>query len=117
MRPDSCNDSLHKNPLKIERDGIAFRSQNSGPHLVFTPLPLNERLSVTGGPLRDKYVFEKFQFHWGMDDSYGSEHTVGGKSYAAEVHLVHWNVSKYDTFQEAVKQADGLTVLGVFFRR
>ena len=108
------NDDFHKNPLKIERDSIACRIQNSGLHLVFTPLPLSKRLSVTGGPLRDKYVFEQFHFHWGMDDSCGSEHTVSGRSYAAEVHLVHWNGSKYDTFQEAAKQSDGLTVFGVF---
>lgn len=46
----------------------------------------------------------------------GSEHTVDGVSYSGELHLVHWNQTKYPTFSEAAKHPDGLAVLGVFLK-
>ena len=42
-------------------------------------------LEVWGGPLSKIYKFEQFHFHWGGKDSEGSEHTVDGKMYPAEV--------------------------------
>lgn len=42
-------------------------------------------LECCGGPLTKKYKFEQFHFHWGGHDSEGSEHTVEGKMYPAEV--------------------------------
>ncbi|KAL1449052.1 hypothetical protein WDU94_000290 [Cyamophila willieti] len=68
---------------------------------------------LTGGPLHHKYRLEQFHCHWGCGSSKGSEHTVDGKSYAGELHLVHWNSDKYHTFGEAAGQPDGLAVLGV----
>lgn len=41
---------------------------------------------LEGGPLKDKYQLEQYHCHWGVDDSQGSEHTVDGRSYAAEVY-------------------------------
>lgn len=41
--------------------------------------------SLTGGPLEEKYILEQFHAHWGSDCDCGSEHTVDGVSYAAEV--------------------------------
>ncbi|KAJ8400453.1 hypothetical protein AAFF_G00395770 [Aldrovandia affinis] len=69
---------------------------------------------IEGGPLEDAYRLKQFHFHWGHDDCHGSEHTVDGKTYASELHLVHWNASKYQTFGEAAAAPDGLAVLGVF---
>jgi len=61
------------------------------------------------------YKFAQIHFHWGLNDSTGSEHTVQGKHYAMEVHLVHYD-SKYGSFQEAAASGDhkGLAVLGIF---
>ena len=44
-----------------------------------------------GGPLQNEYKIENFHFHWGSDNSCGSEHLLEGKSFAAEVHVVHYN--------------------------
>ena len=72
---------------------------------------------LCGGPLHDDtYVLEQFHCHWGCSDSKGSEHTVDGESFAGELHLVHWNHTKYRTFAEAAGQPDGLAVLGVFLK-
>ena len=60
------------------------------------------------------YKLEQFHCHWGCTSDRGSEHTVDGRSFAGELHLVHWNSSKYSSFGEAAAYPDGLAVLGVF---
>lgn len=70
---------------------------------------------LSGGPLgNDVFVLEQFHCHWGCSDGRGSEHTVDGKSFSGELHLVHWNKSKYTSFAEAAAKPDGLAVLGIF---
>ena len=49
-------------------------------------------LELSGGPLTKKYKFEQFHFHWGNNDSEGSEHRVNGKMYPAEVKTTTMNV-------------------------
>lgn len=34
----------------------------------------------------------------------------------SQLHLVHWNCEKYDSFSDAAAQPDGLAVLGVFLK-
>nr|AYD38862.1 carbonic anhydrase 2 [Mytilus edulis] len=70
---------------------------------------------ISGGPLTGTYRLEQFHFHWGADDNKGSEHTINGKMYAAELHLVHYN-TKYANFGEAVDKPDGLAVFGIFYQ-
>jgi len=48
-------------------------------------------LELSGGPLTKKYKFEQFHFHWGANDSEGSEHRVEDKMYPAEVGTKQWN--------------------------
>jgi len=73
--------------------------------------------SLKGGPLDDKDEYKILQAHahWGSTDGQGSEHTVDGKSYSAEFHIVHYN-TKYGTPDVAVDKPDGLAVLGVFLK-
>jgi len=33
-----------------------------------------------------------------------------------QLHLVHWNCDKYNSFAEAIAHPDGLAVLGVFLQ-
>ena len=59
------------------------------------------------------YHLAQFHFHWGSNNSQGSEHTRSGISYPLEMHLVHFNM-KYGNLSEAVKHEDGLAVVGIF---
>lgn len=40
---------------------------------------------LRGGPLPGPYRLRQFHLHWGSSDDHGSEHTVDGVKYAAEV--------------------------------
>uniref|UniRef100_A0A182U759 Carbonic anhydrase n=1 Tax=Anopheles melas TaxID=34690 RepID=A0A182U759_9DIPT len=119
-------------------DIVTSKTQNSGDlqenPLRWTYVPENTRSLVnpgycwrvdvngkgsmlTGGPLqKEQFILEQFHCHWGCSDSRGSEHTVDGESFAGELHLVHWNQSKYKSFAEAAGHPDGLAVLGVFLK-
>ena len=41
--------------------------------------------NVSGGGLEGVFTTVQFHFHWGSNDSIGSEHTLDGKAFAAEV--------------------------------
>lgn len=45
--------------------------------------------ALTGGPVTGTYRLKQFHFHWGSSDDKGSEHTVDGKLYPAEVCTFH----------------------------
>ena len=88
--------------LNIENTGASWKVNVNG-----------SGSSLTGGVLDNEFELWQFHAHWGSDDEQGSEHTVNGKMYPAELHLVHWN-KKYESPNVAAGQPDGLAVLGLF---
>ncbi|XP_066977822.1 uncharacterized protein [Macrobrachium rosenbergii] len=86
---------------------------NNG-HTAQVTADMASAATVQGGGLADTYTFAQFHFHWG-NDIVGSEHLVDGNSYPLELHLVHFK-SAYGSLAEALKYADGLAVLGIFFK-
>ncbi|XP_002013559.2 carbonic anhydrase 15 [Drosophila persimilis] len=94
-----------------------LRIQNSGHTVNFAipPTVFGERPSVTGGLLQDFYEAREVHFHWGSQQSKGSEHLLNGRRYDLEMHIVHRN-TKYSTTEEARNNTDGLAVLAVLFK-
>ncbi|XP_076146866.1 carbonic anhydrase 1-like [Alosa pseudoharengus] len=88
---------------------------NNGHSVQVTFADDTDSSTLTGGPISGTYRLKQFHFHWGASDDRGSEHTVAGTKYPAELHLVHWN-TKYPSFGEAASQSDGLAVVGVFLQ-
>ncbi|XP_025830338.1 carbonic anhydrase 15-like [Agrilus planipennis] len=70
---------------------------------------------VANGLLTKRYQFESLHFHWGEKNDLGAEHILRGKRYPMEMHMVHRN-KNYPTMEEAMKHADGLTVLAFFYK-
>ncbi|CAH1780069.1 unnamed protein product [Owenia fusiformis] len=89
---------------------------NTGHSFQIKVDPTPPNCYIEGGPLSSKYQLEQFHFHWGSKNECGSEHTVDGKEYAAELHLVHWNRDIYGDFSEAVEFEAGLCVIAVFLK-
>ncbi|XP_019509059.1 PREDICTED: carbonic anhydrase 7 isoform X2 [Hipposideros armiger] len=102
-------------PLKLSYEGCTSLSIANNGHSVQVDFnDSDDRSVMTGGPLDGPYRLKQFHFHWGKKHNVGSEHTVDGKSFPSELHLVHWNARKYSTFGEAASAPDGLAVVGVF---
>ncbi|KAK3086570.1 hypothetical protein FSP39_020377 [Pinctada imbricata] len=106
--------SLQNNPLRVTyKPEPDVDISNTG---ASVKVQMTQQSELTGGPLKGKYRLEQFHLHWGSENSKGSEHTVNGKMYPAELHLVHWNADKYSSFGEAADKSDGLAVLGYFVK-
>jgi len=69
--------------------------------------------NVSGGGLTGTYTTVQFHLHWGSNSTNGSEHTVDGHQFPAEIHFVSYN-TKYNNLSTALGHMDGLAVLGVF---
>nr|AEY83562.1 carbonic anhydrase 2 [Gymnocypris przewalskii]AEY83563.1 carbonic anhydrase 2 [Gymnocypris przewalskii ganzihonensis] len=108
----SYDDSLKA--LKLQYDpSTSLDILNNGHSFQVTFADDDDSSTLTEGPISGKYRLKQFHFHWGASDDKGSEHTVEGKCYPAELHLVHWNTA-YPSFGEAASKPDGLAVVGVF---
>uniref|UniRef100_A0A6B2E880 Carbonic anhydrase n=1 Tax=Phlebotomus kandelakii TaxID=1109342 RepID=A0A6B2E880_9DIPT len=87
---------------------IAGKVLNTG-HSIQINVGAPPNVVLSGGGLpSEQYVMEQMHFHW------GSEHTINGRRYALELHMVHFD-SKFPTIQEALANRDGVAVLGVLF--
>nr|ANJ59778.1 alpha carbonic anhydrase 2 [Exaiptasia diaphana] len=105
-------------PLRVRFDWASGYSRgnlkNNGHSPTFTIVKGGASLR---NPINGQiYRLAQFHLHFGCDDSVGSEHTVNGKYYPGELHLVFFN-TKYGTIGNAAAKPDGLTVIGAFLRK
>merc|ERR1711892_552275 len=68
---------------------------------------------LSGGPLDGDYQILQLHYHWGADDSKGSEHTLDGKQFPLEMHIVHKKMGV--SVGDALNMTGGLAVAGFFF--
>ncbi|KAM3939728.1 carbonic anhydrase 15-like [Leptodactylus fuscus] len=120
-----------QSPINIEKtkvkrdnhlDNITFQGFDHAPpgqwklmndgHSVL--LSLSGDIYISGAGLPNKYKAVQFHFHWGSPNREGSEHTMDGKQFPIELHIVHMN-TKFSTITEAKKDPQGLAVLGILF--
>ncbi|XP_061450499.1 carbonic anhydrase 5A, mitochondrial isoform X2 [Rhineura floridana] len=107
----------HLKPLEIRYDpATCLHMWNNGYSFLVEFEDSTDKSIITGGPLENNYRLKQFHFHWGAVNEWGSEHTVDCRVFPAELHLVHWNSCKYDSFEEALMEENGLAVIGVFLK-
>ena len=90
---------------------VSAKLQNNG-HSVQASF-LTGKSNMSGGGLSSRFRAAQMHFHWGSENSRGSEHQVNGRKYPMEIHIVHYNAEKYPNASIAMKKADGLAVLGI----
>jgi carbonic anhydrase len=92
---------------------LSMKIENNGHSVKFTFNYSNPReVTVSGGPLKTAYILDSFHWHWAGEK--GSEHTLNGKRYAAEIHLVTYN-SIYNSLAEATR-ANGIAVVAFLYK-
>ncbi|XP_030829861.1 carbonic anhydrase 2-like [Strongylocentrotus purpuratus] len=93
-------------PVTIENNGHALE-------VVLSNGAGEGQYDITGGGLNGTFRAVQFHFHFGSNDMKGSEHTVDGKRYPADMHIVHYDTA-YGSVNEAIKKKGGIAVLGFF---
>ncbi|CAC5405233.1 CA [Mytilus coruscus] len=97
--------------ISLARD-VKLELQNNG-HAVQVGLK-GHGLEVSGGGLPETYVVEQFHFHWGSEDTRGSEHEINGKHFSMEMHVV-MHSGRFSSVSDAMQSKNGLAVLGFLF--
>ncbi|KAM4715239.1 uncharacterized protein FYW61_018182 [Anableps anableps] len=70
---------------------------------------------ISGGDLSESYDSLQFHLHWGNGTSIpGSEHTVDGKRFPMELHIVNSKSSYNGNTTLAIADSEGLAALGFF---
>ncbi|CRL06421.1 CLUMA_CG019616, isoform A [Clunio marinus] len=88
--------------------------ENNG-HTVYFTIDTEENIpTIDGGPLSSSYQFSQLHYHWGDNDSYGSEDSFNGKYFPMELHVVFFK-QEYKNIKEAMLKSDGLAVMAFFF--
>lgn len=113
-----CKDALYREDLAggfdrttLEQKPKSMTLKNNGHALQ---VDLEEGYTIDNGPLPGKFQALQYHFHWASDVNVGgSEHTMDGHRYFAELHIVHINKA-YASLKEALQKQDGLAVLGFF---
>ncbi|MEQ2273203.1 carbonic anhydrase [Xenotaenia resolanae] len=114
--PGEASYDAELKPLVLKYDpSTCLEILNNGHSFQVTFVDDTDSSTLKDGPISGTYRLKQFHFHWGASDDKGSEHTVAGTKYPAELHLVHWN-TKYESFGKAASQPDGLAVVGVFLK-
>merc|ERR1712223_1342537 len=78
--------------------------------------------SISGGTLSnfgdndgDHYHLLQLHFHWGWNSKEGSEHTIDGRKFPLEVHLVHVRDDFPELNATALETENSLAVVGILF--
>ncbi|KAJ6638389.1 Carbonic anhydrase 2 [Pseudolycoriella hygida] len=81
--------------------------RNTG-HSLQIDITDGQEYLMTGGGLKGTYMMDQMHFHW------ASEHTLNNERYGLELHIVS-HEKRFGTFAEAVKNKNGIAVLGILF--
>lgn len=84
---------------------------NNG-HTVQLTLPPGLKMVLGPG---QEYRALQLHLHWGTSDHPGSEHTVNGHRFPAEIHVVHLSTA-FSELHEALGRPGGLAVLAAFLQ-
>ncbi|XP_007166034.1 carbonic anhydrase 12 isoform X1 [Balaenoptera acutorostrata] len=114
---DLHNDILQYNASLVPL-GLQGYSESADQQFVLTnnghsvKLKLPQDMHIQG--LGARYNASQLHLHWGdQNEPHGSEHTVGGKHFAAELHMVYYNSDLYPNASIASDKPEGLAVLAV----
>uniref|UniRef100_A0A3B5KVP9 Carbonic anhydrase n=1 Tax=Xiphophorus couchianus TaxID=32473 RepID=A0A3B5KVP9_9TELE len=113
----SANATEDKNLTEFTFKGYDNKSalatiENTGDTVKVT---FNTGIKISGGGLSESYESLQAHLHWGKGTAEpGSEHTVDGKRFPMELHIVNSKSTYNRNATLAVKDSEGLAALGFF---
>lgn len=104
-------------PLHIDKHRVGGSISNTGHSVVFTvDNTTRHHVNVTAGPLSYKYQFHEIHVHYGLQDDSGSEHSINGYAFPAEIQIFGFNSQLYGNFTEALHRAQGIVGISLLLQ-
>lgn len=75
-----------------------------------------EVIRISNGPLSYKYSLDHVELHFGREMTRGSEHSIDGIRFPAEIQLYFFNSQLYNNWDEAVTKAHGVTAIALLIQ-
>ncbi|KAK3738479.1 hypothetical protein RRG08_034769 [Elysia crispata] len=106
-------------PLDIRGSAISGVLVNMG-HSLTLDIELSSHWSrgvnISGGPLSYTYRVSQLRVHFSHSDTDGSEHTVEGKGFTAEIHIFAYNSELYENITSAMTSPRGVLCVAIFLK-
>ncbi|CAL1528007.1 unnamed protein product, partial [Lymnaea stagnalis] len=106
-------------PLDITGDAVSGTLTNAGHTLTFDVDQVSHwshGMNVTGGPLSYSYRVSQMTIHFSHSDTDGSEHTIDGKGFSAEIQIMAYNTDLYSNMSRAMTSPRGMLSLSVLVK-
>ncbi|XP_050722432.1 putative carbonic anhydrase-like protein 2 isoform X1 [Eriocheir sinensis] len=105
--------------LHVDKHRVSGVINNTGHSVVLTLGGTSRHhppINITGGPLSYRYQVSHVQLHFGAVDHVGSEHTINGTAFPAELQVYGFNTQLFSNFSEAVNKAHGVVAISVLLQ-
>ncbi|KAK3600038.1 hypothetical protein CHS0354_012720 [Potamilus streckersoni] len=105
--------------IDIDGDVVSGTLVNNGYDLT---LEINDTdaettpVNLTLGPLSYNYRLKQIKLHFGSENYIGSEHTIQGKAFPGEIHLVAYNSDVYANISRAQTSPKGIAIIAAFLQ-
>ncbi|KAL9881726.1 carbonic anhydrase-related protein 10 isoform X1 [Glossina fuscipes] len=110
--------------LHIDKHRISGLIANTGHSVIFTAGNdtvanydgMQTPVNITGGPFSYRYRFHEIHIHYGLHDQFGSEHSVDGYTFPAEIQIFGYNSQLYNNFSDALNRAQGIVGVSILLQ-
>lgn len=121
LNPNTLLFDPHLKPLHVDKSRISGIITNTGHGVIFRvsdSLAPGLAVNISGGPLSYQYRFHELHIHYGRSDDRGSEHTIAGKPFPAELQIFGYNSDLYANMSEAVelRRSEGLVGISILLQ-
>lgn len=104
-------------PLHLDKHRVKGLLTNTGHSVVFTvDNETRHPVNISGGSLSYRYQFHEIHLHYGLYDETGSEHTVDGYAFPAEMQIFGFNSQLYNNFSDALHRAQGIVAVSLLLQ-
>lgn len=126
-----CSEGKLQSPINISAESLLFdpglkniivtgnkvsgKLTNLGNDVTFF-VSSADSVSFSLGPLPYVYKLSQIKFHFGRKDGMGTEHSIDGKQFDAEVHLMAYNSDLFKNYSMAERAPRGLTIICLFIK-
>ncbi|XP_064093694.1 carbonic anhydrase-related protein 10-like isoform X1 [Macrobrachium rosenbergii] len=102
--------------LHVDKHKVSATLENTGHSVVLSLDGGKTPLNVTGGPLTYRYQLTEAHLRYGNGDHLGSEHTINGRAFPAEIQLFGFNSHLYANFTQALDKAYGIVGISLLLQ-